>query len=58
MELTITQIKKVMYTAKTHTTDGRESRAFRSSGDYLEINLSTPGIPRIRNNPDQTFKKS
>jgi hypothetical protein len=47
-----------MYTAKTHTTDGRESRAFRSSGDYLEINLSTPGIPRIRNNPDQTFKKS
>ena len=41
-EPTMTQIKKVLYTAKTHTTGGRESGVSRSSDGRLDIKLSTP----------------
>jgi organic hydroperoxide reductase OsmC/OhrA len=61
-EPNMTQIKKVLYTAKTHTTGGRESGASRGSDGYLDIKLSTPGSARIGTNPEQlfaqTFKKS
>jgi hypothetical protein len=38
----MTQIKKVLYTGKTHTTGGRESGASRSSDGHLDVKLSTP----------------
>src|SRR3954449_244429 len=47
------QIGKVLYTAKTHTTGGRENGASRSSDGLLDIRLSTPGSARIGTNPEQ-----
>ncbi len=50
----ITQIEKVLYTAKTHTTGGREGAA-RSSDGQLDIKLSPPGSNRPGTNPEQLF---
>jgi len=44
---------KVIYTAKTHTTGGRENGVSRSSDGQLEIKLSLPGSPRAGTNPEQ-----
>ena len=46
---------KVVYTAKTRTTGGRENGASRSSDGHLDIKLSTPGSARIGTNPEQLF---
>jgi osmotically inducible protein OsmC len=46
---------KVVYTAKTHTTGGRENGASRSSDGRLDVKLSTPGSVRIGTNPEQLF---
>lgn len=46
---------KVVYTAKTHTTGGRENGAARSSDGHLDIKLSTPGTAGIGTNPEQLF---
>jgi osmotically inducible protein OsmC len=46
---------KVVYTAKTHTTGGRENGASRSSDGRLDIRLSPPGSARIGTNPEQLF---
>ncbi len=46
---------KVIYTAKTHTTGGRENGVSRSSDGQLEIKLSLPGSPRAGTNPEQLF---
>ena len=46
---------KVIYTAKTHTTGGRENGVSRSSDGQLEIKLSVPGSPRAGTNPEQLF---
>src|SRR5882672_8619617 len=54
-ELTMTQLGKVLYTAKTHTTGGREHGASRSSDGHLDIKLSTPGGPGSGTNPEQLF---
>jgi osmotically inducible protein OsmC len=51
----MSQIKKVLYTAKTHTTGGRESGVSRSSDGRLDIKLSTPGTAGIGTNPEQLF---
>ncbi len=51
----MTQIEKVVYTAKTHTTGGRENGASRSSDGHLDIKLSIPGSARIGTNPEQLF---
>lgn len=45
---------KALYTAKTHTTGGREGAA-RSSDGQLDIKLSTPGSNRPGTNPEQLF---
>lgn len=50
----LTQIEKVLYTAKTHTTGGREG-ASRSSDGQLDVKLSTPGSNRPGTNPEQLF---
>ena len=46
---------KVVYTAKTHTTGGRENGAARSADGLLDVRLSTPGSARIGTNPEQLF---
>jgi Ohr subfamily peroxiredoxin len=46
---------KVLYTAKTHTTGGRESGASRSADGRLDILLSPPGSARVGTNPEQLF---
>jgi Ohr subfamily peroxiredoxin len=46
---------KVIYTAKTHTTGGRENGVSRSSDGRLDVKLSRPGSPRIGTNPEQLF---
>lgn len=50
----MTQLDKVLYTAKTHTTGGREG-ASRSSDGRLDITLSPPGAPGSGTNPEQLF---
>jgi Ohr subfamily peroxiredoxin len=46
---------KVIYTAKTHTTGGRENGVSRSSDGRLDVKLSLPGSARIGTNPEQLF---
>jgi len=46
---------KVVYTAKTHTSGGRENGASRSSDGRLDVQLSLPGAVRIGTNPEQLF---
>ena len=51
----MTQPQKVLYTAKTHTTGGREHGVSRSSDGHLDIKLSTPGSAGVGANPEQLF---
>src|SRR4051812_38403031 len=53
--MAMSQTGKVIYTAKTHTTGGREDGASRSSDGRLDVRLSTPGSARIGTNPEQLF---
>jgi lipoyl-dependent peroxiredoxin len=48
------QPEKVLFTAKTHTTGGRDG-ASRSSDGRLDIKLATPGTAKIGTNPEQLF---
>ncbi len=48
------QIKKVLYTARTHTTGGRDG-ASRSTDGRLDIRLSSPGTAGLGTNPEQLF---
>jgi osmotically inducible protein OsmC len=50
-----TATQKVLYTAKTHTTGGREHGVSRSSDGHLDIKLSTPGTAGSGTNPEQLF---
>jgi lipoyl-dependent peroxiredoxin len=50
----MTQIDKVLYTGKTHTTGGRDGFA-RSSDGALDIKLSPPGSTNPGTNPEQLF---
>src|ERR1051325_7885360 len=52
---TATQPVKVLYTAKTHTTGGREGGASRTSDGRLDVKLSVPGAPGNGTNPEQLF---
>jgi Ohr subfamily peroxiredoxin len=47
-------IDKVLYTAKTHTTGGRDG-ASRSSDGRLDVKLSSPGSTGSGTNPEQLF---
>jgi len=49
-----TQIEKVLYTAQTRTTGGRDGAA-RSSDGQLDVKLSPPGSNRPGTNPEQLF---
>lgn len=50
----IKTIEKVLYTAETHTTGGREG-AGKSSDGALDVKLSTPGSGKPGTNPEQLF---
>lgn len=50
-----TQLSKVQYTGKTHTTGGRDGGSSRSSDGHLDIKLMTPGTSQIGTNPEQLF---
>ena len=51
----IAQSKDVLYTAKDHTTGGRDGGTSRSSDGHLDIKLSTPGTTGTGTNPEQLF---
>lgn len=46
---------KVVYTAKAHTTGGREGGASRTSDDRVDVKFSIPGGPGNGTNPEQLF---
>ena len=50
----MTQLDKVLYTAQTHTTGGRDG-ASRSSDGRLDIKLTSPGAAGSGTNPEQLF---
>ena len=52
---TLIKATKVLYTAKTHTTGGREHGVAKSSDGHLEVKLSTPGTDGTGTNPEQLF---
>ena len=51
----ITPLEKVLYTAKAHTTGGREGGTSRTSDGRLDVRLSVPGSPGGGTNPEQLF---
>jgi lipoyl-dependent peroxiredoxin len=51
----MTKLEKVLYTAKAHTTGGREGGASRTDDGRLEVKLSSPGTPGTGTNPEQLF---
>src|SRR5215813_11128129 len=54
-EGTMIEAAKVLYTAKAHTTGGREGGASRTSDGRLDVKLSVPGTPGNGTNPEQLF---
>ncbi len=50
----MTQLEKVLYTGKAHTTGGRDG-ASRSDDGKLEVKLSPPGTGGAGTNPEQMF---
>ena len=49
------QFEKVVYTAKAHTTGGRDGGASRTSDGRLDVKLSMPGAPGNGTNPEELF---
>ena len=47
-------IDKVLYTAKTHTTGGRDGSS-RTSDGRLDVKLTSPGAAGAGTNPEQLF---
>ena len=54
-ETTTTQPAKLLYTAKAHTTGGRDGGASRTSDGRLDVKLSVPGTHGTGTNPEQLF---
>jgi len=53
--MAITPIEKVIYTAKAHTTGGREGGSSRTSDGALDVKLAVPGGHGTGTNPEQLF---
>jgi osmotically inducible protein OsmC len=49
------QRAKLLYTAKAHTTGGRDGGVSRTSDGRLDVKLSVPGTPGTGTNPEQLF---
>ncbi len=54
MATTTATREKLLYTAKTRTTGGRDGIS-RSSDGRLDVKLSSPGTPGMGTNPEQLF---
>jgi osmotically inducible protein OsmC len=54
-EVSATRPGNVLYTAKLHTTGGRDGGLSHSSDGRLDIKLSVPGTPGNGTNPEQLF---
>ena len=50
----MTQLEKVLYTAKAHTTGGRDG-ASRTDDGRLDVKLTPPGTAGDGTNPEQLF---
>ena len=48
-------LEKILYTAKTHTTGGRDGGTSRTDDGRLQVSLSLPGTPGTGTNPEQLF---
>jgi len=48
-------LEKVLYTAKAHTTGGRDGGVSHSDDGRLDVKLSSPGGPGAGTNPEQLF---
>ena len=53
--MSMTQIQKVIYTAKAHTTGGRDGGSSRTSDGRLDVKLTPPGAAGNGTNPEQLF---
>jgi Ohr subfamily peroxiredoxin len=53
--MAINKIDKVLYTAKAHTTGGREGGTSRTSDGHFDVKLAIPGQPGNGTNPEQLF---
>jgi osmotically inducible protein OsmC len=51
----MTKLEKVLYTAKAHTTGGRDDGASRTDDGRLQVKLSRPGTSGSGTNPEQLF---
>jgi Ohr subfamily peroxiredoxin len=51
----MTKSERLLYTAQTRTTGGREDGVSRSSDGRLDVKLSPPGAAGIGTNPEQLF---
>jgi Ohr subfamily peroxiredoxin len=49
----MSQLEKILYTARTHTTGGRDGGSSRSDDGRLQIRLSQPGTLAQGANPEQ-----
>ncbi len=49
------QLEKVLYTAKAHTTGGRDGGSSRTDDGRLQVTLSRPGASGDGTNPEQLF---
>lgn len=49
----MTQVQKVLYTARQHTAGGRDGGTSRSDDGRLDIRFSVPGGPGTGTNPEQ-----
>ncbi len=54
-EFVTTHLEKVLYTAKAHTTGGRDNGVSRTDDGRLDLRLSSPGTPGTGTNPEQLF---
>ena len=52
-ETNIAESKKAVYTARAHTTGGREGGASRTSDGRLDVKLAVPGSTGSGTNPEQ-----
>jgi lipoyl-dependent peroxiredoxin len=51
--MSVTQIEKVIYTAKAHTIGGRDGGSSRTSDGRLDVKLTVPGMKGDGTNPEQ-----
>jgi len=55
MEQTTNKIERLLYTAKAHTTGGREGGSSRTDDGRLDVRFTIPGTPGTGTNPEQLF---